>query len=89
MFSNPIVGGTTLIRPAIQSPNYVAGVSGWTINIDGSAEFNNVTIRGTLQSSNFVANTTGWRLNNSGSAEFNGDISFGHGTLGCPTKRGP
>lgn len=43
---NPVVGGTVLRRAAIQSPNFVTGVSGWTINQDGSAEFNNVTIRG-------------------------------------------
>lgn len=46
MFSNPIVGGTVLIRPAIQSPDYVAGTSGWSINKDGTAEFNDVTVRG-------------------------------------------
>lgn len=46
-FENPIVGGENgeLIRPSIQSPDYVPGVSGWTINRDGSAEFNNVVIR--------------------------------------------
>src|SRR6266540_2524625 len=38
-FTNPIVGGTALVRPAIKSPNYVPGVSGWSINRDGSAEF--------------------------------------------------
>jgi hypothetical protein len=47
-FTNPLVAGTTLIRTAIHSPNYVQGVSGWTINKDGSAEFNNVTVRGAL-----------------------------------------
>lgn len=47
-FTNPLVAGNTLIRESIQSPNYVAGVSGWTINKDGSAEFNNVVIRGTV-----------------------------------------
>jgi len=47
-FRNPIVAGLTLIRAAIRSNNYVAGISGWTINRDGSAEFNNVTIRGAL-----------------------------------------
>lgn len=47
-FTNPLVAGTTLIRTAIHSPDYVAGVSGWTINKDGTAEFNNVTVRGTL-----------------------------------------
>lgn len=45
-FSNPIVGGVTLVRPAIQSPNYTAGVSGWAIKKDGSAEFNNIVLRG-------------------------------------------
>lgn len=45
-FKNSVVGGTTLVRPAIKSPNYVAGSAGWTINVDGSAEFNNITIRG-------------------------------------------
>lgn len=51
-FGDPIVAGNTLVRDAIQSPNYVAGVSGWTINRDGSAEFSNVVVRGT-----FVAGT--------------------------------
>lgn len=45
-FRNSVVGGDTLVRAAIQSPNFVTGVSGWTIKRDGSAEFNNVTIRG-------------------------------------------
>lgn len=48
-FSNPIIGsGDTLVRQAIQSENYVAGVSGWRITRDGDAEFNNVTVRGEL-----------------------------------------
>lgn len=45
---NPVVGGTVLRRAAIQSPNYVAGVSGWIIKQDGSVEFNNGTFRGTI-----------------------------------------
>ena len=53
-FQNPITGGQgALIRPAVKSPNYVPGVSGWTINRDGSAEFNNVTVRGTIVASTF------------------------------------
>lgn len=47
-FANSVVGGVTLVRPAIRSPNYVAGVSGWSINITGDAEFNNAVIRGSL-----------------------------------------
>lgn len=42
---NPVVGGTVLRRPAIQSPNFAAGSLGWAIFIDGTAEFNSVTIR--------------------------------------------
>lgn len=45
-FRNQVVAGTSLVRDSIHSPNYVAGTSGWTINKDGSAEFNNVTVRG-------------------------------------------
>lgn len=47
-FTNPLVAGTTLVRSAINSPNYVPGVSGWAIFKDGSAEFNNVTVRGAV-----------------------------------------
>lgn len=45
-FDDEVVGGTVLVRPAIQSPDYIPGVSGWAVKIDGSAEFNNVIIRG-------------------------------------------
>lgn len=46
--TNPIVGGTALRIPAIQSPNYVAGSTGWSINQDGTAEFNGLTIHGSI-----------------------------------------
>src|SRR5215475_5705153 len=39
--------------PSVQSPNYVTGVSGWTINKDGSAEFNNLTERGNFVGPDF------------------------------------
>lgn len=45
-FRSSILGGINLIRAAIRSPNYVPGSLGWTINQDGSAEFNNIVIRG-------------------------------------------
>jgi hypothetical protein len=45
-FQNSVVGGVTLVRPAIQSPDYVSGSSGWAVMLDGSAEFNDVVIRG-------------------------------------------
>lgn len=46
-FGNPAIGGQILVRPAIQSPDYVPGTSGWRIARDGSAEFNNLNLRGT------------------------------------------
>lgn len=43
---NPIVDSTVLRRPAIQSPGFASGSEGWSINADGTAEFNNLTVRG-------------------------------------------
>lgn len=47
-FRSSVVGGTILVRDAIQSSNYVTTVSGWTLNNDGTAEFGEATIRGRL-----------------------------------------
>lgn len=59
-FANTVLGGASkLIRKAIQSPNFVTGVVGWSINKDGTAEFQNAIIRGTFQGSNFVVNSVG------------------------------
>lgn len=43
----------------LRSPNYAAGSSGWTINQDGSAEFNNLTVRGTFDGNEFEVNKDG------------------------------
>lgn len=61
-FSNPIVAGTTLVRPAVQSPNYAHGSAGWTVNQDGSAEFNNVTVRGTIVAGQFIGTGEGQEI---------------------------
>jgi hypothetical protein len=58
-----ITGGTVLRAPAIQSPNYAAGTSGWIIRQDGSAEFNNGIFRGSIEvgpnpGQHFVVNNT-------------------------------
>lgn len=45
-FRNSILAGLTLIREAIRSQDYTPGVSGWSIDAAGSAEFNDITIRG-------------------------------------------
>lgn len=58
-FGNPIVGGTSLIRKAIKSPNYVPGSVGWIVNQDGTAEFNNLTVRGTFTGTDYVIDDKG------------------------------
>lgn len=45
-FKEPITAGNVLILDAIESEGYVAGVSGWSIQKTGNAEFNSITIRG-------------------------------------------
>lgn len=58
-FSNPVVGGTILLTPAIQSPDYQPGISGWFIGKDGSAAFNNVDIRGQVIGVGYELNADG------------------------------
>lgn len=64
MPGKPVFGAGVLRYPAMQSPNYVAGASGWIIRQDGSVEFNNGTFRGTItagtfQGNNFIINSAG------------------------------
>lgn len=58
-FSDAITAGVALLLQAIQSPNYVPGISGWTVNKDGTAEFNNLAIRGTFNGTDYVINSSG------------------------------
>lgn len=59
VFDEQVTAGNVLVREAIESQNYVAGVSGWIIEADGDAEFNSVTIRGALEGNNFIINDAG------------------------------
>lgn len=58
------------IGNVIQSNDYSAGTAGWTINKNGSAEFNNVTVRGGVYAQNgqfgFTNSTGGVTINNNG-----------------------
>jgi uncharacterized repeat protein (TIGR02543 family) len=40
--------GDITLRGSVESYNYVSGESGWSINKDGGAEFNDVIVRGSL-----------------------------------------
>jgi hypothetical protein len=59
-FEDPIIGGNgELIREEIKSPDYVAGVSGWSVRRDGTAEFNNVNVRLDLNTSTITVGAAG------------------------------
>lgn len=76
-FANQILGGAgTLIRKMIKSPNYVPGVSGWTINKDGTVEFNNGTFRGTITSGAFKG--TDFIINSDGAFFYTGPPALGN-----------
>lgn len=47
-FKEAFAGGVAILRSALQSPGFLTGQVGWSINQDGSAEFNNLTIHGTF-----------------------------------------
>ncbi len=47
-FTNSVVGGTTLVRDAINSTNYIPGQVGWSIMANGAAEFNGGIFRGAV-----------------------------------------
>lgn len=79
-FQDELAGGVVLIRPALQSPDYVAGASGWAIKIDGSAEFNNITIRGDGTSDPVV-------VGDSNSPQVIIRTSAGNGLIVFPTNR--
>jgi hypothetical protein len=49
VFAEPFAAGDgTIIFPALKSPNYVPGVSGWIITREGDVEFGEGTFRGDL-----------------------------------------
>ena len=75
-WGNPDFGGPALRLPAMRSPNYVAGSTGWTINQDGSVEFNNGTFRGTVTAGTFQG--TDFVINSSGAFFYSGTPAAGN-----------
>lgn len=76
-FRNPILGGGgALVYPSIHSANFVPGVSGYTINKDGSVEFNNGVFRGTVTGGSF--NGTNFIISPSGMFFYSGTPALGN-----------
>lgn len=81
-YANSILGGASkLIRAAIQSPNYIPGTTGWTVNKDGSAEFNNLSIRGTFFGLTYI-------INSSGAFFYSGTPALGNLVISIATSAG-
>lgn len=48
-WADPVAAGDgSLIYPALKSPNYVPGTTGWALDRNGNIDLNNATIRGEL-----------------------------------------
>jgi hypothetical protein len=76
-FSNAVVGGAQkLIRAAIQSPNFLTGISGWIIRKNGTAEFSSGIFRGTITASSFAG--TDFILNQNGLFIYTGTPAAGN-----------
>lgn len=85
-FTNPIAGGGgALTRVALKSPNYVTGVSGWTIRKDGSAEFSDATFRGDVIASSFATDVAPNRRVEIKSADLGTIEIYGEGTDDVPS----
>lgn len=95
-FQNPVIAGSgELVIDDIHSRAYTPGVAGWSINRDGSAEFNDVTIRGDLSLSAQYAPVTsfydasgggGPLWNVTGSYVLFLNAAWGPVTLPCPVS---
>ena len=59
-FSFSSTGTLSITGAQVKSGNYVLGSAGWSINTDGSAEFNNVTVRGDIYAA--VGTIGGWTI---------------------------
>lgn len=71
-FRNSILAGEELVRSGIRSENYAAGIAGWRVGQDGTAEFLDVFVRGTVVVGQGTIDADGLHF----PAE---DISGGHG----------
>lgn len=59
-FNNPITGGGgTLVIDRIKSDNFVPDVSGWDIEKNGDAFFNNITAKGSVTTNLVIVDNNG------------------------------
>ena len=75
IISGEIAGNLVMIDGFIRSKNFITGSSGWTINTDGTVEFNDGVFRGSLLATSInIPDTT---TNNSFHTDSNGNSWWG------------
>lgn len=82
-YGDPFQNTGILIEPFryIRSRNYEEGSTGWTINMDGSAEFSDITLTGDFSSSNWDGGTDLSSFDATATAGFFFDSSLGAAQL--------
>jgi hypothetical protein len=85
-FQNIVVAGTKLVRDSIQSPNFVTGLTGWSINQDGSVEFSNAVMRGTVIAGAGTVTLNSGGLDIIGAATANALIATGFDNSGAAAE---
>lgn len=80
-FSNPVMAGKQIVRNAMQSLGFVVGVSGWQLQRNGDAQFNDVTITGTFAGID-------WEINNDGAFFYAGTPAAGNLILSLAAAAG-
>jgi hypothetical protein len=77
-----------LAIPSVRSPNFASGISGWSINQDGSAEFNNLTLRGNQVFPNgFISNGDGTLTDKPGFFLYSGTPAVGNLVYSCTASQ--
>lgn len=87
-FDDPIVGGTVLRTPAIQSPNFSLGppLVGWAIYQNGQAYFGDVTASGSITAT--VFDGTNFTIDSSGIFFYSGTPAAGNLLLSIANAAG-
>ena len=79
--TSELAANIVLVNNVISSGNYSTGVAGWSINSNGSAEFDIAVIRGQIQANSiYINNLNYWNSNGTFSVGAANNIMFFNGT---------
>lgn len=79
--SGELTGNLTMADGFMQSANFVTTVSGWKIDKDGNAEFNDGTFRGDLVAGTIAIGTNGFHVDSSGNMWWGSSTTYAGATI--------